>query len=68
MRVIAKSTLQEFWAKFPDAEESLKSWYAEAKAATWQTPADIKEKYRNASIIKDSRVVFNISGTKNTTQ
>jgi len=64
MRVIAKSTLQEFWARFPDAEEALKSWFAEAKKADWQNPADIKEKYRNASIIKDSRVVFNICGNK----
>ena len=64
MRVIAKRTLQEFWVRFPDAEEALKSWYAEAKTAAWQTPADIKGKYRNASIIKDSRVVFNICGNK----
>jgi mRNA interferase HigB len=64
MRVISKRTLREFWARFPDAEEALKTWHAEAEAAAWQTPADIKEKYRNASIIKDSRAVFNICGNK----
>ena len=64
MRVIAKSTLREFWERFPDAEEALKTWYAEANAAAWQNPAEIKEKYRSASIIKDSRVVFNICGNK----
>ena len=64
MRVIAKSTLREFWERFPDAEEALKTWYAEANAAAWQNPAEIKEKYRSASIIKDNRVVFNICGNK----
>lgn len=64
MRVIAKKVLREFWEKFPDSEEALKTWHAEAESAAWQTPADIKEKYRSASIIKDSRVVFNICGNK----
>ena len=64
MRIIAKKPLREFWGKFPDAEDALKAWNAEAESASWQTPADIKEKYRNASIIKDSRAVFNICGNK----
>jgi mRNA interferase HigB len=67
MRVIAKRTLREFWEstpKYADAEEPLRSWYREAKQATWQTPADVKEQYRNASILKNNRTVFNIAGNK----
>jgi mRNA interferase HigB len=64
MRVVAKRTLREFWGRFPDAEEALKAWSAEAEVATWLNPAGIKEKYRSASILKDSRVVFNICGNK----
>lgn len=64
MRVIAKRTLREFWIRFPDAEQALKTWYAEAEAASWQTPAEIKAQYGNASILKESRVVFNICGNK----
>ena len=64
MRVIAKRTLREFWERFPDAEHALKSWHAEAEAAAWQSPAEIKIQYRSASILKDSRVVFNICGNK----
>ncbi len=64
MRVIAKRTLREFWQRFHDAEEALKAWHAEAEAAAWQNPAEIKAQYGNASIIKDSRVVFNICGNK----
>jgi len=64
MRVVAKRTLREFWERFPDAEDALKTWYAEAEAATWRNPAEIKAQYRSASILKDSRAVFNICGNK----
>jgi mRNA interferase HigB len=67
MRVIAKRTLREFWEstpKYADAEDPLRSWYREAKHAIWQTPADVKEQYRNASILKNNRTVFNIAGNK----
>jgi mRNA interferase HigB len=64
MRVIAKKTLRSFWQKHPQAEQPLKSWWAEAKHAHWQSPEDIKEKYRHASILSDNRVIFNIAGNK----
>lgn len=64
MRVIAKKALREFWEGFPDAEDALKAWYAEANAARWHNPADIKAQYASASILKESRVVFNICGNK----
>lgn len=48
--------------RHPDAEQSLKSWYEEALAANWAQPADIKVQYRNASILRNWRVVFNIKG------
>ncbi len=67
MRVIAKRTLREFWEstpKYADSEDPLKAWYREAKQAIWLTPADIKEQYRNASILKNNRTVFNIAGNK----
>lgn len=64
MRVIAKRTLREFWQRHNDAEHALKAWYAEAEAAAWQSPMEIKARYGNASILKDSRVVFNICGNK----
>lgn len=64
MRVVAKKTLREFWEKCPDAEGALKAWHSEAEDAVWQNPAEIKAQYRSASILKDSRVVFNICGNK----
>ena len=62
MRVIAVSALRSFWVKHPDAEQALKAWYQEVLNATWTQPADIKASYRNASVLKSRRVVFNIKG------
>ncbi|MSQ99304.1 MAG: type II toxin-antitoxin system HigB family toxin [Xanthomonadales bacterium] len=62
MRVIAIRNLRDFWEIHPEAEVPLKAWLDEARAASWQTPADIKARYANASILKSRRVVFNIKG------
>lgn len=64
MRIIAKRTLKEFWEKYPDSEEALKSWYDEAVKENWTSFQEIKEKYRTASILGNDRIVFNIKGNK----
>lgn len=64
MRIISRKTLKEHWQKWPDSEQQLRAWYAEASKASWATPADVKEKYRSASIVGNGRVVFNICGNK----
>ncbi len=40
----------------------MRAWYAEAKKANWRSPAEIKSIYRNASLLANNRVVFNIKG------
>lgn len=62
MKIIAVSTLKAFWKSYPDAEQPLRAWVDEAKKANWKTPTEIKEQYRNASILKNNRVIFNIKG------
>ncbi|MFH1932221.1 MAG: type II toxin-antitoxin system HigB family toxin [Pseudomonadota bacterium] len=64
MQIIAKKTLKDFWQTHKETEEPLKAWYYEAKHSNWNSPQDIKDKYRSASIIKNKRVVFNIKGNK----
>ncbi len=61
-RIIAKSTLREFWTKHADSEQYLKTWYDTAITAKWFSPSDVKQTYISASILKDSRIVFNIKG------
>ena len=62
MRVIALSTLREFWRKHASAQVPLQNWYAEASRASWKSPADVKEAHRNASFVAGERVVFNLKG------
>jgi len=61
-RIFAKSTLREFWEKYPDSEQYLKTWYDTAMSSNWKSPSDVKRTYSNASILKESRIVFNIKG------
>ena len=66
MRVIARSTLKRFYGipDYSESKEPLEAWYYEAKNASWYSWTNIKEKYGNASILKNNRVVFNICGNK----
>ena len=61
-RIFAKSTLREFWEEHPDTEQYLKTWYDTAINANWRNPAEVKQTYSTASILKNSRIVFNIKG------
>jgi mRNA interferase HigB len=61
-RIIAKRTIREFWEKHPESKEYLETWYETVKGAEWNTPNEIKEFYTTVSILKNSRVVFNIKG------
>ena len=61
-RIVAKKTLREFWEKHSDSEQYLKTWYETTKSSNWNSPNDNKNTYINDSILKDSRVVFNIKG------
>lgn len=62
MNIVAVKLLRAFWEKHLDAEQPLKSLVDEVKKASWKQPAEIKEQYRSASILKNRRVVFNIKG------
>ncbi len=61
-RIFSKSTLKEYWLKNPDSEQYLKTWFDTAMNANWKTPNEVKQTYANASILKESRIVFNIKG------
>lgn len=67
MRIVAKRTLRQFWEQgrqYADAKRALEDWHAQVSQADWATPADVKAQYGDASILKGSRVVFNICGNK----
>lgn len=64
MRIIAFRTIRAFFEKseYADSEVALRAWYHDAKAADWKNSNELKNQYKNASILRDGRVVFNIKG------
>jgi mRNA interferase HigB len=65
MRVVGRDVLTSFLRDHPErgnARGPLETWHRVVKAAEWQTPADVKATYRHASVLKSSRVVFNVAG------
>jgi len=66
MRIIAKSTLKNFWEQpnYSDSRSPLESWHNEVLKAIWTSPQAVKEQYGSASICANNRVVFNIGGNK----
>ncbi len=54
----------ELAQRHPEAQEELDAWFHEAMMVRWSNPAEVKLKYGSASILKGSRVVFNICGNK----
>jgi mRNA interferase HigB len=66
MRIIAVSTLKEFWARpgRGDAEQPLRAWVRIVRAADWSKPTDVKAMFRSADILPGGRVIFDIGGNK----
>lgn len=66
MRIISKRTLREFWEQpqYSDSQGQLEAWHEEVLKADWSNPQELKAQFGNASILQDSRVVFNIKGNE----
>lgn len=62
MRIIAKSTLREYWEKHANCRKELEEWYAIAYKAEWTSPRAVKQTFPKASIVGNNRVVFDIAG------
>jgi mRNA interferase HigB len=60
MRIIAVKTLKEYLKEFHQAEQALLNWHDETVKAEWNNPGELKSQYRNASVLNNKRVVFNI--------
>jgi len=62
MNIHNKSTLKEYWTKHSRSKKSLETWYADVLTKRWKKPNDVKKDYASASILRNSRVVFDIKG------
>ena len=50
--------------RIPAAEKQMTKWYNYCSNAQWNSPHELKAGLRNASILKNNRVVFNVCGNK----
>ena len=64
MRVISRKPLNDLAKRYPEAKADLDAWFHETESACWANPAEVKALYGHASVLKGSRVVFNICGNK----
>jgi mRNA interferase HigB len=68
MRIIARRTLKRFVETRAGQKDqaalkaALDAWFDEVRKAHWTSSADVKRRYRSASIVSGERVVFNIKG------
>jgi mRNA interferase HigB len=60
MNIIAKGSITYYCDQFPKAKTALLSWYYEFSKQIFKSFNDLKGIYGNASIVANSRVVFNI--------
>jgi mRNA interferase HigB len=66
MRVISKRTLRDFYENpsYKDSKSSIEAWHSEALKADWNSPNEIKQQYKSASVVGNNKIVFNICGNK----
>ncbi|WP_249209019.1 type II toxin-antitoxin system HigB family toxin [Acetobacter okinawensis] len=66
MRIISTKTLKDFYAQptYTQAEMVIKTWIATTKAATWNTPIDVKSDFGQTDILKSGRAIFDLGGNK----
>jgi len=62
--IIARKTLLDYCKKYPLASSALQEWYHELIQCDFKNFNELKAVYRNASLVADDRVVFNIMGNK----
>ena len=62
MRVHNKKLLFEFARHHADVVAQVQAWVAEVEAASWVSPADIKERYASVSILGGKQYIFDLKG------
>lgn len=62
MRIIARSTLVDFWSRHPEAKVPLERWYAIARAAQWMSMDDVRRVAPKAKVLNGERARFEVAG------
>jgi len=60
--IAGRQLIEKFIRKHANSKASLSAWLDEADEAEWETPQDIKDRYRSADFLSGNRVIFDIGG------
>ena len=64
MRIVAKSTLRNYWELNPECEQPLLSWYKTSIRAKWQNFNEIRQQFGTCKVLGNDRIIFKIKGNK----
>lgn len=62
MKILGLPILETFKKGHAACRGQLDAWQTEVERESWETPQDIKKRYRSADFLADNRVIFNIKG------
>lgn len=62
MNIIVKRAILYYVDRYPPAKTALLIWYNEFLKQDFRNFNELKDVYRNASIVSNNRVIFNIKG------
>jgi mRNA interferase HigB len=62
--IINRKTILHYSKEYPLASTALNEWYYELLESEFKSFQELKHVFKNASLVGDDRVVFNIMGNK----
>ena len=62
MRLVARSTIVDFWSLHPETKVSLERWLQRVKAARWTSTDDVQRSIPRCKALNRERVRFEILG------
>ena len=62
MRILGLPILEAFKKEHAASRGQLDAWQTDVECENWETPHDIKRRYRSADFLADNRVIFDIKG------
>ena len=62
MRIIAISTLRDYWTVNKNAEQALLSWYKVANKAKWSNFNEVKQQFGTCKVVVNDRIIFKVRG------
>lgn len=62
MTIAGRQLIEKFIRKHANSKGSLSAWLDEVEEAEWETPQDIKDRYRSADFLSGNCVIFDSGG------